>query len=242
MRSFQAWELAALAVFVATEGSAKKVAPDPKNMTAKKEVAPVEYDFRGAKLGMLLQDFRSLPFPDSYKRSARALCTNDAERATNGVFLYVNDYEKAAGVVKCGYFEVGTILKDWWRDTQVSVGTSGFASSDLRYSFVADPIDGVLKLYSISLTTNSNAEQSAVEGLSEKFGPPTLRINDTVQNRMGASFPRTTTTWANSLSAILVESPSFKIDEMTILYTENRLADIVMKKKEQIRGPASSKM
>ncbi|HVU19198.1 MAG TPA: hypothetical protein VHE09_00580, partial [Rhizomicrobium sp.] len=83
MHEFRVWVLAALVLLgtTETEAAAKKIAP------AKKPPAPVEYDFRGARLGMSLQDFRNLPFPDLDKRSARAICTSDSESVGHGVVL-----------------------------------------------------------------------------------------------------------------------------------------------------------
>lgn len=229
---------------------AKLVAKAPQT----NQQQPREYDFRGATLGMTLDAFKELPYPDTSARThAQAFCSGDAQLDdTSGSYgLILSTEEKQVGITKCSYFQssaefysqVGLGSRGTgWMQASIAVGTNGYGTYDAVYFFIRDPKDQTSKLYQITFTTNSNAAQSALGGLVEKFGAPSSRGDDTVQNRMGASFPHTVAIWANPLSTITLESPASDVDHMEMSYAEKRLGDYANIMEREIRGPESSKM
>jgi hypothetical protein len=219
-----------------------KPAKPVKSPVAK--VEPREYDFRGATLGMSLQDFRALKFPDAnIEPTARLICSSDQEArlAQGGVYLFVDDAEKSIGVIECQYFTPSTVMSGWWDEALVAVGAQGTAKH-VDYKFVTDPQSGAVRLYLISLIAYVSARSGAMDGLIGKFGQPTATVNNDVQNRMGAKFDHTLATWVNPSSTILLESPSGDIETMSIIYTENSLLNYVDGAKKRTLGPNSNKM
>lgn len=69
------------------------------------ETAP--FDFRGARLGMTLTEFRRLAYPDDrpLAQGTRAYCSDDALPSAR-VFELIrpNPLDRATGVVRCAYF------------------------------------------------------------------------------------------------------------------------------------------
>ena len=231
--------LLALPLIVAPAMGAKKTAaPAPAVATPARE-----YDFRGTALGVSLADFVKLPFPDADLPQGKVVCSSDPNLDSyKGIDLSLSPYEKAASVTKCAYFSESTVSAGYWAPAVVRVGTSGFSTFDLTYSFVVDPRDHVSKLYSIIYRMVNLAAPTTLTGLQEKFGVPTSLKSDTVQNGAGANFPRTTALWVNPLSTLLFQSPFGELNQMAVVYNETRLTAYVVGVKEKIQGPESSKL
>ncbi|HEX4078241.1 MAG TPA: hypothetical protein VHX61_05130 [Rhizomicrobium sp.] len=213
-----------------------------------------EYDFRGAKLGMPLDEFRTLRFPDAATTSQQSV---NADNTIGGIptiwgvalfcssqhykdapELRLEDYEIDAGEIKCAYYQY---LLGTWMQATLAIGTSGYSTMP-SYYFIRDPLDQIPRLYSINAITNNNAAANALEGLKEKFGLPTKYVSNTVQNAMGASFPHISASWKSPLSTIQFEAPYNEIDKMAIIYTENRLFSYAHSAEEKAKGSSGGKM
>lgn len=213
--------------------AATKAAPAPS----------VYYDFKGARLGMALSEWKALPAPvveSSYTSKMegplQVWCTSDVGsdgKSLSGIG-YPSKVEQSLGVVICRYgrlFSSGS-----YRSVSPAIIKIGqLMATDVEYKF----LDG--RLYQIDITGSDGLLSEVMDGLTAKFGPPTSEINDTTQNRAGATFPHTVKVWTNPVATIRVESPWTRIDNLNVNYSD--VAAIArVNAAEKAANPAADKM
>ena len=217
--------LSSMNALAAGETTAPKLIPTPNSAAAE------PYDFRGIRLGISLNEFRRTPYPDTGRPlddesegplKSHVVCTGDST-ATSYSLINTPGYEKDVGVLKCAFYKQDLLRPETVLEFDLD-GTRNFSSYNL-FKFAHDANDEAMKLYQIILMFGIN--DMILDSLSDKFGSPTLIEDDTVQNRMGATFPLKTYFWVNNTSSVVVQSPSG--DEMTILYSLTDLQDYVDK-------------
>jgi hypothetical protein len=238
--------LASAAVIIAACSTAAFAAPPKKASPTKPSKSNVYYDFKGARLGMTLAEVKALPAPTNppYQAASsvseygpeRFFCSgetlSDGKEATG---FYLSKTEEALGVVECKYAREWKIGRDYTTLDESAIGIGSFQTSDVTYGF----LDG--RLYQISIGGHTNLLSEVIDGLTTKFGEPDKVVNDTTQNKAGATFPHTEQTWINPVASITVESPWTKIDNMHVSFlTSEGAARIVAKEKEL--NPSAAKM
>lgn len=202
------------------------------------------YDLRGFKLGMTLDEFRAMPYPDPGKyRNVSVRCSSDAGFDRNGgMSIQVYGPEAKVGVIRCNFFRpsiVDTLAnKGWVDETNLDVANVGVYQS---FDFFRDA-QGMPRLFRISIRSNMQHRDQFLSAYTEKLGKPSRVVNDKVQNRMGASFDKITATWANKESSIALEQRTGKVDIMGITYLHHDLARAVTKQIEAVEGKPSSKL
>lgn len=153
-----------------------------------------EFDFRGATLGMTLDEFKVLPKlnPPSVKTSFNC-------RASR--------YDAAK--TECSRYGDAPF------DGQFGATTS-------TYLFGKDA-GGVDRLYMMMLMTSRNNFATALANLSEKWGQGES-TDEAVTNGYGQEIPQTTTVWRRANSTIELKSPCSSIQYLCITYTHTKLA------------------
>lgn len=246
----------AAAMMVCTPAMAqKKPAPrrpaaapaKPAAKPAPKAVPAVWYDFKGAKLGMTMDEWKAVEPPLSTSASSaytardegpdRIWCSTDRfpdGKEITGTF-FLSDAEKALGVVACKYAKLWTITKTYTslRSSYVKVGE--YISDDVGYKF----LDG--KLYEINITGSKNLLGDIMDGLTAKFGEPTSKVDDTTQNKAGATFPHMERSWLNPVASIHLETPYTKIDNLNVTFWATDAITRIRAKKRELH-PAADKM
>jgi hypothetical protein len=235
----------ALAI-VAMAASATHVFAAPAPVTkqiGEPPLAPaVWYDFKGARLGMTVEEWKRLPSPAKPENLTRfglppqmitPICQGDP--GADKLILFRTSGEKAAGVVLCQYAYPTSVGRSYqsWSTARVSIGQ--YTADQVIYKF----LDG--QLYEISITGHINLLTDIMDGLTAKFGDPTKVISDTTQNKMGATFPHTIKSWVNPVAMITVEAPWSRIDNLNVTYgTTEGMARIVAA--DRAANPAADKM
>jgi hypothetical protein len=218
MRRFLA--VAALFGVLATSADAlpKKHAASPKQPVAAAEPT-ILYDFKGAKLGMTLEEWRALPSPAILGGAtvpesdrSRPVCKYDPNNTGEYAAMYLSmKGDDAAHVVPCKYGFLHVIEgHNMWTDAQIPIGDS--MATDVEYRFV----DG--KLYQILVWVDTSALQNVMDGLTAKWGQPSSVVNDTVPNKLGMSLPHTIKIWQNPAASIRLETPFSRIDNLMVTY------------------------
>jgi hypothetical protein len=209
------------------------------------DAAAVYYDFKGARLGMSLAEWRALPVPAQSMEglagassmiqvgAVEAHCSGDAGAAA-GAMDFRTPAEIKANVLVCRYAYPETIGSDtMWMPASMPIGE--LHASDVEYKFLDRT------LYEISVTGNSGLLMEVMSGLRAKWGEPTSVVNDTTQNKAGATFPHTVQSWANPVALIRVETPFSRIDDLNVSYeTATGLARITSI--EKVLNPDLDKM
>lgn len=219
--------------------------------TGSAQPAPAPYDFRGARLGMSVDEFRALSYPDesAYLR-ARVVCSGDPEITSENSIRIFGDlllapHERSLGIVKCSYFQSSThtypgtnrSFTTWLRAGVIA----GSYAGNFTYSFAPPAGGGSPALYEIlSTDIRIGGLSRLIEGLRERFGPPISDTSDTMQVRSGAVFPRRALSWENGRDAITLVAPGVTSDLMTLAYRRVEHAKSVTDAiKEAVGSPAS---
>lgn len=214
-------------------------------------VHPAEpYDFRGARLGMTLSEFKSMPYPDPKPSESADLpipapvCTGDPYLGSLEILLQPRGTQASLGMVTC----IWATRKSSATTSRVdyipaAINVAGAQVSLVRYAFVKLNNEGELRLYRIGMSGFASARFERIfEGLRERFGPPSSVDQSMVQNRMGAQFPNTTATWRNDQSVILVVQRATAIDEMSLSYRHQVLSAYVERENKKLEGKPSDKL
>ena len=205
--------------------SVSLVAAVPKHAPQKPAAAAkpaIFYDFKGARLGMSLAEWRAMPVLGQNSLSGlgnsvikfgpvRGVCAGDSG-VDSLPMSFRTEAESKANVVVCGYaYSEGIGTTTMWAPASISIGE--LSASDVEYKFLDD------HLYEISVTGNARLLDEVMSGLRAKWGEPTTVVNDTTQNKAGATFPHTVRSWVNPAAIIRVETPFSKIDDLNVSYT-----------------------
>jgi hypothetical protein len=200
--------------------------------------ATTPMDFKGVPLGISYDDFRRLPHPDGYQ--SKVVCTGDKEIrygiATEPIGVGIYDtIQIAIGIKKCLW--LGTEGYGAGRPAGLNLAGSGYGANDYSFVFVADPKDGVVRLFRFQGITNSLAADEVVDALTAKFGKPIKSIGE-VQNGLGNHFQQANHRWSKSGGSLLVQSPSLATNKMTIIMSDDRLEEYV-KQQEALKKAAT---
>jgi hypothetical protein len=229
MRGYLMSTAVAVALFGSGAANAQKAkAPVRKAATVvatpvPKVVPSVFYDFKGARLGMTLEEWKALEMPPmsdmSYASKTRGpmgrYCSTDKQPDGKPMTaFYTSTVEKSLGVVECAYGQFNQITSSYVSFDEAYIKIGSFITDQVTYKF----LDG--KLYEINIGGSDNLLSEVMDGLTAKWGPPTSVINDTTQNRAGATFPHTVKVWLNPVASIRVESPWTKINNMNVTYSD----------------------
>lgn len=221
--------LAALILAASTTSTGIAAPSKPATKTSKPgQLAPRLYDFKGVPLEISLEEFRRLPHPDG--KTARVVCTGDnvLEDGRPSLLsgLAVSSSEAALGIKKCAWWgkAYSTLPEE---AISLKLPAEGYGIGVYTFDFIPDPRDGKMRFYRFFGTSHSNANGEVVAALTEKFGPPKSKIENS-QNGFGARFESTESMWANPLSILTVKERWNTITKMAIMLTDNRLLKIVI--------------
>jgi hypothetical protein len=182
---------------------------------------PVWYDFKGAKLGMTLADWKALPFPGGGAPQAAAQCSDDPAAR-----IYLSDTERRLGIVQCRYAageaQAKIPLGDRW------------ATADYGFAF----LDG--KLFRITVRASLDAQTDVDEGLVAKWGKPTSETSGATQTEAGGSLTHKVKTWINPAASIVLQTPGDRLDELSVAYSDLGAVARLEAAEQTPRAPASA--
>lgn len=186
--------------------------------------ADAGYDFKGARLGMTFDEWKAVSPPINLRESnlgvdekappLRIWCSDTRYELIKGHTIpavRLTADEERAGVTTCAY---GRIIRFMGRPqfSAAFVELGDGLSNHVIYKFRES------RLYEIEIEALIKVYPGILEGLTAKFGAPTEDKRDTVTNGYGSDFPRTSKTWARGDSAIHLEAPYKKIDQMKVAF------------------------
>ncbi len=189
---------AALGQSAADSGAKSTITTKPRSASDLLEV-------NGARLGMTLDAWRSLPYrpaPDSHLTTA---CTTEAGSARR---LEMAQTPKRPGVLSCSYVaRYGRIvLQDAFPLTET------FLARTPHYTF----IDG--QLARIEFHTSVNAFNDLDALFTARFGPPVTTVRDNLNIGHGRKLPRVRREWRNAGTAVWIVDPSERPDQLIVRY------------------------
>jgi len=163
------------------------------------------FDFRGARLGMTVEEWKSLTPPEQLFRKAEPTCSSESGQS----WVTLTETEKKAGIVECAYTYPFLGIR---ARTGQKVGDAEITGA--TYYFFKN------RLYQIELIATEDALRPIRKGLTSKYGPPAFEDTGSIQNRAGATFPQIKLGWARPGELIAVSAPGGgQIDRMLVLFS-----------------------
>ncbi|WP_341023575.1 hypothetical protein [Brevundimonas diminuta] len=178
-----------------------------------------DFDFRGARLGMSLDEFNDLP-PINGGRTSCSTMRQLSQPPTSS--------DSIAGVLLCS-----------------REGDAPFAESDfvrqmltrVSYRFLPDS-DDVPRLWKIEMRVLRANVPQARTALIDRFGPPERIDQSQLTNLFGARFTRDTDMWSNETSNIFLASICESIEYGCVAYIQNDLTRVYESKTSQSSYPS----
>ena len=158
------------------------------------------YAFRGITLGMTLNQFRNLRYPDAPKTgpAPQAQCSNDNVKSVIG--LYAPDgVARQVGAINCAFVEKGA----GGFPTMLGLDFGGLGKFKTLFKFIPLPSEKEARLASIEMTASGVQQGPVVSFLEQTYGPP-APAGKGITTRTGLTLPDETVEWRNANSSITV--------------------------------------
>lgn len=208
------------------------------------------YDFRGAKMGMPLSEFKQQAFPDSNtplgvdNSAPTVVCTGQPNLGTLEILLRSRGVEGQLGVVKCIWArQIESKYSSRNRYTPAALNVAGTPVSQVLYFFLQRQNDIEPRLFRILITSmNTDRFARVADGLKQRFGPPGHQEQELLQNRMGAKFSNTIMIWRKEETSIYLAERAGMVDEMLLSYRHDGIATFLQKETERLEGKPGDKL
>jgi hypothetical protein len=201
------------------------------------------YDLRGFKLGMTLEAFKALPYPDPGKYDGlHILCTGDPipPKTYGALSLKMYGAESKTGLIRCMHFapqRLGALI-----ETKEATFNVAGVQTFVRFEFLPEKDGGgSQRLFRIVVGSNMMYWDQFWSAYVKKYGEPSNVEQKVVQNAYGATFPKILATWRNPDSSILLEQRDGKINTMQIVYMHSELAKEFLARLQKAEGGDPSK-
>lgn len=203
----------------------------------------VRAQYKNAILGMSLTEWRKLPFPEAAVPGTQTIgiCSSFPKWTPSNFPLAISELEKASGVATCAYFTDRKIPGIFFGSQTItyrstlSIGRMRNMES-VDYYFYRD------QLFRIVAEAELAAYADVLEGITARFGQPTLTSNGTVQNKAGATFEKLSAVWEVGPDTIILSAPGGgRVDKLTVIFQNKSLGSLVRAEVEKL-NPAANKM
>lgn len=196
--------------------------------TSTKRLKPnvaIDFDFKGARLGMTLAEWRALPIdvmddggsafehehmPEYKVSKTTTVCKNDSQNMDEAPDLFFGDAPDVADVTVCTFAHKEGTLVDIWKVSNVKLADGAADSADYYFS------NG--RLYEIVVRAPASLADDVTALLRQKYGSSSTVRHGTVQNSFGALFEQTNITWDRSDSYIDLTSPFNDLNHMSLQF------------------------
>lgn len=178
-----------------------------------------DFDFRGARLGMSLDEFEALP-PINGGRTSCSTMRQLSQPETSP--------DSVAGVLLCS------------REGDAPFAEDDFVRQMLtRVSYRFLPAeDGVPRLWKIEMRVVRGNVPQARTALVERFGSPERVDQSQLTNLFGARLTRNTDMWTNDTSNIFLASICESVDYGCVAYINNDLTRVYESRTSHITSPS----
>ena len=191
---------------------------------------PSDFDFRGARLGMTLEEFEALPPLGTPRLSNRGV--RGARRDDNLLTLCQADTERINA-------QIGIVQCQRAGDDPFAQGHGRYVYTRIQYSFGPDET-GVKRLFGILLITGRENTGEAFSALQQRWGAG-QSSQTPVTNGLGNTLQMTTTRWGNVTGAIKYESMCGNVTTICVTYTHTNLSESLAGRRRGIAGTAADR-
>jgi len=197
------------------------------------------YTFRDYKLGMTLDEFKALPYPELNEEITKKSYGSELDPKT--IRLVCSDQENEPyGMKVYGHGLAPTGIRCMWRHSEYTSHLQGLSSGyknpaggawisvgainsqEVEFDFGPDDA-GVQRLYRIHTTGPNSRFDAELEAFTTKWGKPTSVTQEDLQNGMGNHFASGHVKWQNGVSTIELIQRVGDINTMSISYYHDTL-------------------
>ena len=200
------------------------------------------HDLRGYRLGMTLEEFKAMPYPDPDRYAGiNVLCTGDQTppKTYGTAELKVPGAMSSIGLIRCKHFapqKLGVMVDN--KEAPLNVAN---VQTFTTFEFLPGK-DNVPRLVRIIVGSNMMYWDQLWSAYTTKYGPPTSVENSVVRNSLGATFPKITATWQAKESSITLEQRDGNVKTMKIEYLHMDLGRSLLDALKRTEGSAASKL
>jgi hypothetical protein len=179
------------------------------------------YALRAIPVGITLEQFRALPYPDHRQHAGvAAVCSSDPTAAGLDA-LRLTPILVEADVVKCGYFQAG-----FGGATAPRVAAPlQFLGEEVTPLFLFYRQRGApsYRLAQITFAMSNRRSDALIVMFHRAFGnAPELQVS-TVQTGFGPQLANITYTWNNGVSTVRLDTITVVLNQMSVVFVDNRL-------------------
>jgi hypothetical protein len=181
------------------------------------------FNVRAIPLGMTMARFRAMPFPDhDVSPTARTFCSDDPG-AGSYESLQVDSTLLQAGVVKCGYF-VPEKSPGSGEEKMIAAQMDVFGEevSPLFLFYQADNANDH-QLAQITFGMPNKNASALIVLFHRAYGAPNSFDVSMMQMGFGLELANITYVWAGDQSSIKLDTISFVLNQMSVVFVDNRL-------------------
>ena len=196
------------------------------------------YARRDFQLGITLDEFRDIPFPDEETESVPELgiyrVCSDEPLVKNGIkFLEAQlDYgDENIGIIKCLHYystRAGNFIP-----ARLHMGTRWMLPTP--FYFIRPEGQSDYFLFKIEGSPQSYGFEGLVESFTKLMGKPAIR-KQLVHNAFNAQYLNVIATWENQVSRLRIEKYANDLETAKVTYTLKPLVRIYESRKAQIGG------
>lgn len=178
------------------------------------EAALPAIGFQQTDLGATLESVRARQISDGSYGPRRIGCSDQNISDLNT--FHLDAAHRRAGEVRCGMVER---IGGYWVRSEEKLTSDREAMVDYRF------YRG--RLYKIEVYADADAAEVILRGLSDRFGSPSGRATDFVQNAYGATFPQRFTTWVRGDQSVTMVAPAMTTRRMVVVYSDRPIEKVV---------------
>jgi hypothetical protein len=162
-------------------------------------------EFKGARLGMTIGEWKALAYPGRAPPRLTKACSNDAQRLADSG-LSVDAPEPSADLVVCTYItRYGSKVLP-----QSFPLTKAYFVRDPKYYF----LNG--RLTKVEFRTSVDAFDDVMATLKKSYGPATQTERDDFKSRVGLDLPRVQIVWRLSNGFVEITDPSSPPNQLEV--------------------------
>lgn len=188
------------------------------------------FEFRGARLGMTLQEFEALPALGTARLT---------EFGRGGKKLHEGLLTKCAPSDDKVNAQIGLVECQRAGDSPFTPQSYRYIYTSIGYKFGPDA-NGDKRLFSILVITGRDYYAEAASGLRSKWGDGKAETS-TVTNGLGQPLPKITERWQRAGGTIELESPCGNVTTICITYSDARLLASLADQRTAITGGPKSR-
>lgn len=204
---------------------------------------PEPVEVSGFKLGMTLEEFRAVLYPDRNRAQARAFCSGDPLPAGRERYFSVEPDStlKGTGIIICRFYASrtdGNLV--FWDETGLTIGKAGPLPTAFLFTPTTDDPATSHRLFRISVRAYVSEYDDLLAELQHRYGPPHWISQDHVESAAGQSYDDPGYVWENNRSQVVLTKRVMRVELSRVTFSDRMLLRVMGRLLHNQQLPANS--